>query len=287
MAEKRVVILIIAHRAKLHPLEIISLKQCIKVLGSYPITLVTPIGLNVESYKKIDKNIKFDFIDPKWQASYASFNRLKIEPFIYERYKAYDFILFYELDSLVFRNELQYWLDQDYDYIGAPVKINSAIMPLENDLNQFYFNGGFSLRKVESHLRVLHTYRKLLPQRYIKKWYSKYNTNGKIANIHRYLGMSLGYQNNTHYENNFFRRNEDVFWSFYVPKVIKWFRLPDSKQAIKFSFDKDPELLYKRNNDSLPFGCHAWYRKDENYYPNNLKFWSTILERKGIELPSS
>ena len=90
-----VVVLIIAHKREISTNEQRSLAQCHKILGKYPIFLVSPNGLDMSQYKNIIPTIKVDFIDPKWQSSYAMFNRLKILPFIYRRYKHYKFILFY------------------------------------------------------------------------------------------------------------------------------------------------------------------------------------------------
>ena len=45
---------------------------------------------------------------------------MKILPFLYERYAAYEFMFTYELDAFVFKDELEKWCEQGWDYIGAP-----------------------------------------------------------------------------------------------------------------------------------------------------------------------
>ena len=37
--------------------------------------------------------------------------------------------------------------------------------------------------------------------------------------------------------------------------------------AIKFSFDKDPEVLFGLNDNQLPLGCHNWWND------KNINFW--------------
>ena len=37
--------------------------------------------------------------------------------------------------------------------------------------------------------------------------------------------------------------------------------------AMKFGFDKDPELLFNKNSNQLPVGCHNWWSKE------NIDFW--------------
>jgi hypothetical protein len=85
--KKKVVILIIAHKPQLTPSEIKSMKQCYSVLGKHPIKFICPEGLDISEYKKINPLVEIDFIDPKWQSTYAMFNRLKIEPLLYKKYK--------------------------------------------------------------------------------------------------------------------------------------------------------------------------------------------------------
>ena len=117
---EKVVIIIISYKRNLLPREQIALQECYKALGQHPIRIVCPRGLDVSEYRKIEPTAVFDFIPPEWQESYASFNRLMIEPFLYQRYRHFQYILFYQPDAFVFRDELLSWCNKGYDYIGAP-----------------------------------------------------------------------------------------------------------------------------------------------------------------------
>ncbi len=264
-----VVILIIAHKPDPSPTELASLSQCQKILGKHPIFLICPEGLDVNEYSKAVPNIKFDFIDPKWQSSYAMFNRLKIEPFLYERYRKYKYILFYELDAWVFRDELDYWCSMDYDYIGAPWfegyhKANST--------GKFIGvgNGGLSLRKVKSHLKALHSFAYISPP---KTRIHTFFLSG--LSFHNFIKLikDLTIQNNVFYAFNNYERNEDKFWGNVVSKRFSWYKVPVMDIAYRFSIEKNGPLLYERNNCQLPFGCHAW----EKYDP---EFWEQFIEAK-------
>lgn len=157
MKRDLVIILIIAHKSELSEFEEISLAQCYRILNNHPIKLVCPKGLDVSCYRKINNNIEIDFINPKWQANYRAFNRLKIDPFLYQRYSNYEFILFYELDAFVFRDDLNYWCSQNYDYIGAPWF--NDFNPVTGHYSSIDVgNGGFSLRKVNSALKALYSF---------------------------------------------------------------------------------------------------------------------------------
>ena len=64
--------------------------------------------------------------------------------------------------------------------------------------------------------------------------------------------------------------NEDGFWGEVAPKITKKFKKAPAQMAIKFSFDRYPEVLYNINDCKLPFGCHAWEKR-------NPEFWKKYI----------
>lgn len=287
----KVIILIISHRAELNSFEQISLKQCYKILGEYPIKIICPEGLDVSLYKTILPNPDFDFIEPFWQATYANFNRLKTEQFLYERYKKYQFILFYEPDVFVFKNELEYWCDQNIDYIGAPWFEDWHKSTSESNLIGVG-NGGFSLRNVSNVLNQL----KLLKRLRIIYKYENYDWKGLILHMHRLFADILRYKcTEPVYELS--NGQEDFFWCIDMPVlyekyidnnsfVAKLFKLSpiqklkiaDITTAMRFSMECQPARLFEMNNNNLPFGCHAWPKYD-------IEFWKPFIISAGYELP--
>lgn len=271
---KKVVILIIAHKSELSADEISSLKQCYKVLANYPIKLICPEGLDVSEYKKVNSSADIDFIDPKWQATYAMFNRLKIESFIYNRYKDYQYILYYELDAWVFRDELLKWCDAGYDYIGAP-----WIEKVENGKPIFYpkgGNGGFSLRNVQSHLKIVENWKIMRTPKEVWSDYKKLNTNfNLLIKLPFVLLRMCGYKNNTiDYIKNlnyYVNVNEDFFWCRHTEKLSSSFKLAGPEVSLQFSFETNPSLLFELNNKQLPFGCHAWARYEPEFWEPFIK----------------
>lgn len=262
--KEQVVILIIAHKPDISDLEKASLAQCYAVLGKYPIRVICPDGMNVSEYKKIVPQAEFEFIDPKWQSSYAMFNRLKIEPFLYEKFSNYKFLLYYELDAWVFRDELEQWCNKGYDFIGAPwfegwheAKPESQFVGIGN--------GGFSLRNVDTHLKALKQFH------YIKKpsvLWSVFRKNPSIGNFFGVLADLL-FRNNTFYLFNDFAGNEDYFWTHVIAPNFCGFKLPTKEEALKFSVETNPSVFIKSESD-LPFGCHGWWK----YEP---EFWATHI----------
>jgi len=226
---------------------------------------VCPQGLDVSRYMGAASGLTVDSIDPKWLSSYRMFNRAKIAPLLYSKYSSFQYILFYELDAWVFRDELEYWCDQQYDYIGAPwFDGYSAASPA----SQFkgVGNGGLSLRKVSSHLRALSTFGYVLEPR--KLWAKFLNKLSFRSGVKFLLDLSI--RNNTHYLFNDYKQNEDSFWGGIVASKFEWFRVPDMNTAARFSMEMNAPLLYSRNGNQLPFGCHKW----EKYHAD---FWKQFI----------
>lgn len=260
-----VVILIITHKPSPSVSEINSLLQCQRVLGKYPIVLICPEGMKVDRYRHFVPGIKIDFIDPKWQQSYASFNRLKIEPFIYRRYSRFEFILFYELDAWVFDDRLEFWCDQGFDFVGAPWFENYDLSRAEARFLGVG-NGGFSLRKVKSHLRALHSFAFVRTPKIIAR---EFLDNISLEFFFKMIrNLTIG--NNTFFLFNDYRFNEDHFWGRVVARKFKWFRVPAFDMAMKFSMELNAPLLYNKNHNKLPFGCHKW----EKYHAD---FWKQFI----------
>ena len=100
-----------------------SLSQCLKILYKHPICLIGPEDLNYSVYNEVFSKygVKFDIetFDSNYFKSVAGYNKLMLSRFFYERFSSYKYMLIYQLDAYVFKDELDYWCDKDYDYIGA------------------------------------------------------------------------------------------------------------------------------------------------------------------------
>jgi hypothetical protein len=193
----------------------------------------------------------------------------------YQNFKQFNYLLIYQTDCFVFKNELNYWIEKGYDYIGAP-----WFEGFENNTNTNFAgvgNGGFSLRKVNSFIKVLNSFS------YVKKPKTLfqifiYNLNfWKIPKRLYNLVLNLSIKNNTFYLFNNYSDNEDLFWSIIVKNNFDWFKIPKEKEALKFCFEVNPAHLFNLNNNILPFGCHAWRKID-------FQFWKQHIEKEGYSL---
>lgn len=272
MAE--IIICIISHKEELNPYEQISLKQCCSVLAPYDIELIFPKGLSTKKYKEFP--FRIEKINSRWLKSYRNFNRLKVVPELYKRYsKDYEYILFYEPDAFIFKDDLQYWAKESYDYIGAPW-LKGMGQAKNNAEYVGVGNGGFSLRKIESHLKVLHNTKRLKSRTDFWYGFDKMNWKGQLYHGPK-LTFDYLFRNRFHYLFNSYFENEDVFWGKYAANSFDWFNTPSIEKALQFSMEVHPSRMFKDNNESLPTGCHGWWKYD-------LQFWKDKIASFGYEL---
>lgn len=251
-----IIIVVPIHKDKLSEEDRLSLKQLNKILGHYPCSFIIP------EKKKVDLSMCNDFINhttERFEDSYFSsiqgYNRLMLSAEFYNRYKHFSYMLVYQLDSYIFKDELHRFCNCQFDYIGAPwllkakyntmlgklfIKTKAYIHKLHNKpfrpslLGNKIGNGGFSLRKIETFLHTCLTQKE---------------------EIAKYLDLST----------KFSEYNEDAFWA-----TRKNFCYPSLKEALSFSFDISPQLAY-RYTKNIPMGCHGWSK------PENKVFWQSII----------
>lgn len=255
--------------------EIKSFKQCLIVLEKYPISLICPYNLDVTVYELIAKDFQKQIIikrfDEYFFTNIQSYNRLMLSRELYKRLEEYKYILIYQLDAWVFRDELEYWCRQDYDFIGAPWFYDYAKATNNSEIKGIG-NGGFSLRKVSTAIRILSSFKRIEPLRNL--WNSNsikaINIAEKITIYKNFILALCYFKNNTFHLFNDFEWNEDFFWSSKADKLFKWYKIPSSEIAMYFSFEVKPEQLYTLTNKQLPMGCHAF----EKYNP---EFWKRFI----------
>ncbi|TDH20841.1 hypothetical protein EXU57_20825 [Segetibacter sp. 3557_3] len=264
------VVVIPVHSAKPNAYELISFQQCFRILGKYPIKVLAPEGLDLTLYRNKVPDFKTILIDPKWQSSYIYYNKLKKSRYFYNLFADYQYLLTYELDAFVFRDEVEEWCKKDYDYIGAPWF--EGFNNITSNKLIGVGNSGFSLRNIQTIKDKLAVLFFKKPNEYYKgrrhllKAYFKFpyrwlmNQFGENYTVQRY---SNGY--------------EDGFFCFEFPNYFPDFKIAPVNEALHFSFETRPEYLYGLTNGQLPMGCHAWWTY-------NLEFWRPFIEGFGYEL---
>jgi hypothetical protein len=262
-------IVIPLYKSRLSPLEEVSVRQCFKILSSYQIIAVKPRKLSLENYD-FNFNEVMSF-DDEYFENRAGYNKLMLSPIFYERFLQYKFILIYQPDAYVFKDDLAYWCNQGYDYIGAPwVR---------------YTHYGDIFKKIKNlTLRFLHT------KLNIKQRHSDLPTAIQIENRVGNGGLSL---RNTAALHKVCIRNkkmidyynsrpehqfgEDVFFGLEANRRREQLKIPHYKKAIYFSMNDVLQHSFNLTKGELPFGCHAW-----NLY---IDFWAPIFaSASGVDI---
>ena len=223
-----------------------SLLQCFKVLTNYDIYLIHPVGIDLSYYRLLQKKSRLRFLEKGFDKHYfegiGGYNNLMVSENFYKGFNTYEFLLIYQLDAYIFKDDINKWCNKKYSIIGAP--IHETIFKIltkkySDDFNKqinssiCYMNGGFSLRHIQTMIEILQN--------------SKSKTELLLKNLWP----------------------EDIIINLLLAEGNM--NLPHKSDALKFSFEAYPDEAYKLNSKRLPTGCHAWYRNDFGIH-NNL-FW--------------
>lgn len=207
--------------------ERISLQQCLRVLGNYPIVLVTPRSMDVAKYLALWPFI-IERFDDAFFAGRTSYSQLLLSREFYQRFMSYAYILIHQLDVFVFFDRLLDFCQKGYDYIGAPVPRWGW-----PEVKKRIGNGGCSLRKVSSCFDVL----------------VKFPPNRFFESIQR------------------LDKPEDLYFAACTERINLNFQAPPMKKAIEFSVDYERFHCYRKMPRWLPFACHAWQKKLDVWKP--------------------
>lgn len=244
-------VVIPAHKSHPSKNELLSFEKCAQILGNHPIVIVTTRDVSLKAYERIFPEFEVEIFNNGELGSIAAYNRLMLSRHFYERFSQYHYILIYQLDALVFKDELTAWARKGYDYIGAPwlkfplqlffsvawhVSLTDAFKVFSRKmLKNPVGNGGLSLRKVESCLQAIEENQDL-----ISRWHA----------------------------------NEDFFWSYYATKNGEPLTKPPEEEAVNFAVETMPRTAFKRLSSTLPFGVHDWETYDK-------KFWLSMFQKHG------
>ena len=223
MSSTKVAVVIPAYH-ELDRFEKFSLRQARKILGRYPLVFVAPEGKNFSYFEPGDMVANFS---AEYFQSSKTYSALLLTPQFYETFLDFDYILIYQLDAFVFYDALEEFCLLGYDYIGAPwpylVEVGKKFLRVGN--------GGFSLRKVKAHYKLLLNHADLVVQ-------------------HKNL-------------------NEDMILSYCGTQTDN-FHVAPINIAYKFSMELNPDRCIRKNGGQLPFGCHGWSTLVEKFYVKNF-----------------
>ena len=214
-------------------------------------------------FRHPDFNV-LDFPD-RFFGSLNAHTRMLLTTKFYEAFLDYDYILFHHLDALVLDSRLEDWCRLGYDFIGAP-----RLGPVHH--KPFVVgNGGFALRRVRSYLEVLRSRRYAVdPELYWQRICQGRSTAARLAYLPRRYLKRLHFFNGIKREIAIILANgshyEDIFMTENATKYYPAFRFAPHELALRFAFDEVPRTCFEMNGFELPFGCHAWYKQDRQFW---------------------
>lgn len=263
------VVCVIPIYAVLNKYEELSIRNLNNTLSEIPKVIICPKSCNISFNKYTDNTYQIIRLSDSYFKSTQTYNKLLRTRLFFNLFKDYKFLLMHHPDAYVFSNQLEYWCDKDYDYIGAPLyKFDGSINPSE------YIgigNGGLSLHKIESAIKVLSTFRIIYSFHDLLSWWKNFNWKGRVWYLVYFTRMMLGVGRNSHDIFNQSRLNEDIFWGVYIPRSFGWYKVAPFGEAYKFSMEYNCKELLELNNGRLPFGCHNWFKRDF------LAFWKPYI----------
>jgi len=265
----RPVVVIPIYQDELSATAKLSVDRAIEIMGQHVICFTGPRHLQPHLERLCQhygRQAQVTVFDDRFFSGIKAYNSLMRSRDFYAAFSAFSHILIAQTDTLVLRDELEAWCQQDYAYVGAPWFMGGSHprQPLE------FFgvgNGGFSLRRVTDFLRVLARPRRI--PNFIKS--HKGGPHGQGSLLRRFKHAWLLAYN---FEPLFPTSNEDFFWGILVPAACPFFRVPGLAAASRFAFEVEPRHMYALNGGQLPFGCHAWERYDRD-------FWLQVLPELG------
>lgn len=227
--------------------ELYSIWRTIKKLDGRKIVYMTGEELDISNYPLCDE-IEIVRFSSSWFKSTKTYSRLLLTKEFYQKFKMYEYILICQTDVFVMGNsdDLQRFLDMDYDYWGAPWYFRARayrkrcpgykiLWPISKPRRVHVGNGGLSLRRVSAMLRFLEKYEK---------------------------------------EASYTDELEDGFIAYYGERDPSVLKIASIEEAGQFAQETGAREVYKRTKEK-PFGVHAWLKyfpevifEDENFEKN-------------------
>ena len=226
-------IVVPAYKEHLDTMSTIALQSLADRTNLYEHTyLVVPEGLNVDEYQKIFKNIKILEFNKAYFINIYTYTQLCLSYDVYATFAKYDYMLLYQLDCYLFRDEIQQFVNMGYDYIGAPIFSIKAGWKTCKKNQPAIGNGGLSLRKINKFMELT-------------------NPDGKFRRTYMLSQKIISSV-----------IVEDIYFCDTLPRLynVKLYR-PSIDIVLQFSWDQSVEyidaLLHNANLFKIPMGAHA------------------------------
>lgn len=240
------------------------------MLGGHDTVVLVPDDLDIAPLRELDADVEIRRTPNECWGSVANHERMLMSSRFYEWFGDHTHVLVYHLDAFVFRDELFDWCVAGYDYVACPwfegFKSASADAPMVG-----VGNGGFSLRRVETFLRLTRvleqpaTWRTRLPRalpvrvraalRKVVMPAARFVRVPDRVLERLFMFCSRGT-----------KLPEDMFWGLRAGRALRSFSVAPLDAGMAFAFEMQPSRLYAMRGGRLPFGCHAWATYEPEFW---------------------
>lgn len=291
MTQSSCCVLVPIYKLNLSEQELKSLIILVNGLSSYPIRLIIKASLCDKFFPflcilKHHGDIELISIKDCYFESVQSYNALMLSSWFYELFSLWDYVLIHQLDArLINPSALQELIYLNYDYVGGPfvVPIVPAIKPLNLCVRFYGGNGGLSLRRTSSIIKLLKNrdfYHKPLRGFLDSLSYTlmRLRTSGVKTLSLRWLfsvlfeplAMTFGWRNTLVTMQPTSTCQEDYIFSVYAPRRFKDFRVAPAWVASAYIVDTFPELIVKSSRLPFLLGCHGWEKNSKQFWHDSL-----------------
>ena len=91
-----------------------------------PDKLKKTIEKHVEQASSLGFNVSLRLFNNEYFQSPTTYSQLLKAYTFYSAFKNYKYLLIYQTDCFMLEDNLKQWIDKDYDYIGAPILVNTS-----------------------------------------------------------------------------------------------------------------------------------------------------------------
>jgi hypothetical protein len=260
--KKAAVVVTLSTKSQYTADEEISFRHLRRYLGHYDIYALIP-----DNHPAAYPGFHEKRFPPQFFGSAQAHGKLLLSKRFYQSFLDYEFILIYHLDALVFGDELMEWCERGYDYIGAPWLLSPDTPHITA---QKVGNGGFSLRRVRSFLRVLESKAYFVdPDEYWRRYCERSGPLARAVNWPRKYVKRLGWFNDVGWHVKWAVHgdvHEDRFWAEYATHYDPTFNIAPVDVAMRFAFEAEPRKCFERIGYRMPFGAHRWQKFDRAFY---------------------
>lgn len=282
---KRLVVLVPTHLERLDETLAATLLHNALQLKEYKLEVILPDSCDSSWYESFFAEHAIEGAVRQVSSTYfgnpTAVNRMGTDPAFYRMYREFEYILICHLDAWVFRDQLAYWMDSGYDFIGAPL-----FLPANGNAHflrrmaPFGGNGGLSLRRVETCIRVLETFKpRLNPWRLSQAlWFLARNRRWGFIVI--LLGLLREMSQDWRAACQKYNIYEDVFFTVIAPLCANHIAIPHSRTAVKFACEVNYSLLQKELlRLEPPVGIHGYDKYVDTDY---LRYARGFFARKNL-----